>query len=205
MVEKKREQRKALHAQRQTNLCNQRAAIVWRGQRWWITYQLLNTGNMFHIKGIRRETERDRERDHLQAITTFSRTHAKEKIFSMVVDSHFPRSKSAKCMEIVSNPTIMDVSHTTGSYGPSSVLLAVITLLLWRALSAAEIGKAHSIQALAAIHIHVCIQKSGRRGRGWWLSVPEIYDLQLPSPSGDGQHNAALNSLHSKERWKALA
>lgn len=37
-----------------------------------------------------------------------------------------PGSKSVKCMEIVSNPTIMDVSHTTDSYGSSSVLLAVI-------------------------------------------------------------------------------
>lgn len=70
----------------------------------------------------------------------------------MVVDSNFLRSKSSKCMEIVSNPTIMDVSHTMDSYGPSSVLLAVIALLLRGAVSAAEIGKAHGIQALTAIH-----------------------------------------------------
>lgn len=48
----------------------------------------------------------------------------------MAVDSHFLRSKAAKCMEIVSNPTVMDVSHTMDSYGLSSVLLAVIALLL---------------------------------------------------------------------------
>lgn len=82
-----------------------------------------------------------------------------KKICGMVVDSHFLRSKSSKSMEIVSNPTIMDVSHTMDSYGPSSVLLAVIALLLRGALSAAEIGKAHRIQALAAIHNCVCIQK----------------------------------------------
>lgn len=72
----------------------------------------------------------------------------KEKTYSIVADSHFLRSKSTKCMEIVSNTTIMDVSHTMDSYGPSSVLLAVIALLLRGALSAAEIGKAHRIQAL---------------------------------------------------------
>lgn len=53
--------------------------------------------------------------------------HSK-KISSVVVDSHFLRSKSTKCMEIVSNAAVMDVSHTMASYGPSSVLLAVIVL-----------------------------------------------------------------------------
>lgn len=48
----------------------------------------------------------------------------------MVVDSNFLRSKSTKSMEIVSNPAIIDVSHTVDSYGLSSVLLAVIALLL---------------------------------------------------------------------------
>lgn len=81
----------------------------------------------------------------------------------MVVDSHFLRSKPTKCMEIVSNPTIMDVSLTMGSYGPSSVLLAVIALLLRAALSAAEIGKAHRKHAVAAIHNSVCIQKRSER------------------------------------------
>lgn len=28
--------------------------------------------------------------------------------------------------------------------------------------------------------------------------MPEIYDLRLPIPRGDGQHNKAPNSLHSK-------
>lgn len=54
--------------------------------------------------------------------------HTKKRC-SMAVDSHFLTSKSTKCMEIVSNPAIMDVSHTMDSYGPSSVLLAVIALL----------------------------------------------------------------------------
>lgn len=60
-------------------------------------------------------------------------------------------------MEIVSKPTIMDVSHTMGSYGPSSDLLAVIALLLREALSGDEIEKAHRMQALAAIHNCVCV------------------------------------------------
>lgn len=64
-------------------------------------------------------------------------------------------------MEIVSNPTIMDVSHTMDSYGPSSVLLAVIALLFRVALSGAEIAKAHRIQALAAIHNILCVFKRG--------------------------------------------
>ncbi len=54
----------------------------------------------------------------------------KKKTCSTVVDSYFLRSKSTKYMEIVSNPAIMDVSHTMDSYGPPSVLLAVIALLL---------------------------------------------------------------------------
>lgn len=109
--------------------------------------------------------------------------------------------QSSKCMEIVSNPTIMDVSHTMDSYGPSSVLLAVIALLLRGALSAAEIGKAHRIQAFAAIHNCVCIQKRSDD----YQSESDIYDLRLPISIGDGQHNKAPNSLHSKERWKASA
>lgn len=55
---------------------------------------------------------------------------AKKRMCGMVDDSHFLRSKSTKCMEIVSNAAIMDVSHTMGSYGPSSVFLAVIAAQL---------------------------------------------------------------------------
>lgn len=58
----------------------------------------------------------------------------------MAVDSDFLRSKAAERMEIVPNPTIMDVSNTLGSYGPSSVSLAVTALLLRVALSGAEIA-----------------------------------------------------------------
>lgn len=94
----------------------------------------------------------------------------------------------------------MDVSHTMDSYGPSSVLLAVIALLFRVALSGAEIAKAHRIQALAAIH-NLCVYSKEE----WWLSVPDIYDLRPFISSGDGQHNKAPKSLHSKERRKAPA
>lgn len=120
----------------------------------------------------------------------------REKTCSVTVDSHFLRSKSTKCMEIVSNPPIMDVSHTMDSYGPSSVWLAIIALFLWGALSAAEIGKAHRMQALAAIHNCESVQKS-KWGEG--LSVSDICDLWLAISSGDGQHNKATNSVCSKQ------
>lgn len=74
-------------------------------------------------------------------------------------------------MEIVSNPTIMDVSHTIASYGPSSVLLAVIALLLRGAVIAAEIGKSHRIQTLTPIHNRECIQKKGRKKGAMNISV----------------------------------
>lgn len=84
-------------------------------------------------------------------------------------------------MEIVSNPTIMDVSHTRDSYGPSSALLAVIALLLRGALSAAEIGKGHRIQALAAIHNCVCIQ---RKNDDYQCLMSMIFDCPLQVEMG---------------------
>lgn len=148
-----------------------------------------------------------REGSHVRGVVTKSSTCTKreKKIFSMVVDSYFPRSKSAKCMEIVSNPTIMDVSHTTGSYGSSSVLLAVIALLLWRALSAAEIGKAHSMQALTEIHNHVCIQKRSeeKRANNYQRLKSMIYDCPFQVEMG----NTIKHRIYciQRERWKALA
>lgn len=129
-------------------------------------------------------TEPWRERAHLWAMTIISCTHARreKQTCSMVVDSHFLWSKSPKCMEIVSNPTIMDVSHTMDSYGPSSVLLAVIALLLRGALSAAEIGKAHRIQALAAIHNCVCIQK---KSDDYQRLISMIYDWPFQVEMGN--------------------
>lgn len=124
----------------------------------------------------------------------------RKKTCCMVVDSHFLRSKPSKCMEIVSNPAIMDVAGTMGSYGPSSVLLAVIALLLKAALSAAQIGKVHRKQALAAIHN--CVFKRGVKRREWWLSVLDICDLRLAAASGDGRHNRAA---HLRERRPGLS
>lgn len=123
----------------------------------------------------------------------------KEETCSIVADSHFLRSKSTKCMEIVSNTTIMDVSHTMDSYGPSSVLLAVIALLLRGALSAAEIGKAHMIQALC--NTQWCVYSKEE----WWLSVPDIYDLWLPISSGDGQHNRRTKFTAFKRKMESIS
>lgn len=99
----------------------------------------------------------------------------------LVVDSHFLGSKSAKCMEIVSNPAIMDASHTMASYGPSSVCLAVIALLLWGALAAMEIEKAH--RTLATIHICVCVQK--RCGENYLCLMSMIYHRPFKEETGD--------------------
>lgn len=148
-----------------------------------------------------------KEGAHLYTMTLWAAHMHKgrgKKTCCMVVDSHFLRSKPTKCMEIVSNPTIMDVSLTMGSYGPSSVLLAVIALLLRATLSAAEIGKAHRKQAVAAIHTSVCIQKRSER-KEWWLSELDISDLRPAVDCGNGPHDKGADSLHLKERWRPLA
>lgn len=49
------------------------------------------------------------------------------------------RAKASKWIDIVSNPTIMDISNTMDFYGPLFVLLAVIALLLRVALSGAKL------------------------------------------------------------------
>lgn len=111
----------------------------------------------------------------------------KKTSYSIVVDSHFLRSKSSKCMEIVSNSTIMDVSHTMHSYRNSSGLLAVITLFSG-ALIAAEIGKAHRTQALAAIHKRVCIQKKSggkKRSDDYLCLISMIYDCPFQVEMGN--------------------
>lgn len=79
----------------------------------------------------------------------------------------------------------MFLSHTTGSNGYSSALLSVIALLLWRALSAPEIGKAHRIQAVTAIHNHLCIQKkSGKKGDDYLCLKSMIYDCPFQQEMG---------------------
>lgn len=130
-----------------------------------------------------------------------SSTHAKRKgkqTCSMDVDSHFLRSKATKCMEIVSNPSIMDVSHTIDSYGPPCVLLAVIALLLRGALSAAEIGKAHRMQALAAIHNNVCIQK---RTDDYQRLISMIYDCHFEWRRNTMKHQTPCIQMEGGQHW----
>lgn len=106
-----------------------------------------------------------------------------KRIRSTLVDSYFLRSKSSKCMEIVSNPAIMDVSHTKASYGPWSGLLAVIE---WK------VGYRHSLQ-----YATECVLKRTVQSR-----AGAIYDLQLPISSGDGetQSSAKFTAFKGKRR-----
>lgn len=108
---------------------------------------------------------------------------------------------ASKWIDIVSNPTIMDVSNTMDSYGPLSVLLAIIALLLRVALSGAKIvrhiGHRHLLQYTTAYVF--------KRGVTTTVSGPDIYDLRPCISSGGGQHNEASKSMHSKERSKAWA
>lgn len=95
----------------------------------------------------------------------------------------------------------MDVSHTMDSYGPSSVLLAIIALLLWGALSAAEIGKAHRIQALTAIHngVCVCIQKKSEK-KEWSMIYGDLYLWSYDRPFQVEMGNTIKHQIRSIQK-----
>lgn len=85
-------------------------------------------------------------------------------------------------MEIVSLQNVMDALRTMSSYGPLSVLLAVITLL-WRVvLSGTEIEKAHRTQALHATHNNACTDE---RSDGYQWLISMIYGRSFQVEMGN--------------------
>lgn len=106
-------------------------------------------------------------------------------------------------MEIVCNPTVMDISHTIAL----AVLTAVITLL-WRvALSGAEIAKARRMQALPATHNSACAEERSD-GYQWLKSVIYGHSFQVEMGNTMRRQSWCIQrekkrdiSMEIKEHW----
>lgn len=107
-------------------------------------------------------------------------------------------------MEIVSNPTVMHISRTIASYGPLSVLMAVITLL-WRvALSGAEIAKARRMQALPASHNSACAEERSD-GYQWLRSMIYGHSFQVEMGNTMRRQSRCIQREKKKETlaWRS--